>query len=256
MLHFLTPIKSFAANWTPADESNQLFWFKADSLSLSNNDPVSAWVNSFGDSSRDASSSGSNRPTYKTGGLNGKPYLSFNASNFMEYGTNNDFTPGNNFCIFMLIQVQSTGGTWYRTLISVRTPTSNNHFVFMASNDASYGQIWWGVPSGGGVAMIGVATADFTSNPTTGSVSYNGGSVTSAGSWVAKRNGADLTEAALGGLGSAHNDHKNYIGSWPNTAPPSFGFADKVYEIFAFSKAADAALYANVADYWSRKYGA
>lgn len=65
-----------AAPFSPSDIAGLQLWLKADSLSLSNDDPVTTWSDSSG-SGNDATSSGSSRPLFKTNVFNGKPALSF-----------------------------------------------------------------------------------------------------------------------------------------------------------------------------------
>lgn len=56
-----------AVAFSPADLTSKLLWNKTDALSLSNNDPVASWADSFGVSSATAQSSSSLKPLYKTG---------------------------------------------------------------------------------------------------------------------------------------------------------------------------------------------
>lgn len=65
-----------APGWTPADLPDIKHWYKASSLALSDNDPVSTWVDDFG--TADATSSGSARPTYKAN--SGDPYVEFDGT--------------------------------------------------------------------------------------------------------------------------------------------------------------------------------
>ncbi len=59
--------------------TNQRFWFKADSLALSNGDPVSTWVDSS-PSSNNATAATTQRPTYRSNGLNSFPAVEFDGS--------------------------------------------------------------------------------------------------------------------------------------------------------------------------------
>ncbi len=78
------------ALWTP-DKLDDLFsWWKADSLSLSNDDLVETW----GDSSSNSYSvtaSGGARPQFKTNLWNGKPAIYFGGSQYLTSGTTNDW---------------------------------------------------------------------------------------------------------------------------------------------------------------------
>lgn len=66
-------------------------WLKADSLALSDGDPVSTWADESGNG-YDATNTGTARPTFKTNILNGKPVIRFDGTNdclntSLTYGT-------------------------------------------------------------------------------------------------------------------------------------------------------------------------
>jgi hypothetical protein len=72
--------------WTPASEGTLQAWYKADSLVLSDNDPISTWT--------DSSSSGYNatqtltaRPLYKTNIQNSLPAVLFSAASTQSFVT-------------------------------------------------------------------------------------------------------------------------------------------------------------------------
>lgn len=66
----------------PDDVAGLTGWWKADALVLSNNDPVSAWLNSGsgGANFEFQQSNSAQRPVYKTGGPNGLPYVDFDGA--------------------------------------------------------------------------------------------------------------------------------------------------------------------------------
>lgn len=59
--------------------ANLRFWFKADSLVLADGDPVSTWTDS-GPNGNNATASTTQRPTYRSNGLNGYPAVDFDGS--------------------------------------------------------------------------------------------------------------------------------------------------------------------------------
>lgn len=71
------------ATWTPSQESTLLGWWKADSLALSNNDPVSSW-NDSGTHGYTMTQTGANRPTYKTNIKNGLPSVLFDQASIQH----------------------------------------------------------------------------------------------------------------------------------------------------------------------------
>lgn len=61
----------------PSDITGLAAWYKADALTLANNDPVASWTDSSGNARHAAQATGTKQPLYKTGSLNGKPVVSF-----------------------------------------------------------------------------------------------------------------------------------------------------------------------------------
>ena len=68
-----------AAVFSPTGIAGLQLWLKADSLALTDGDPVSTWADSSGNSNN-ATSSGASRPTYKAAILGGKPVVRFSSS--------------------------------------------------------------------------------------------------------------------------------------------------------------------------------
>lgn len=75
-----------SVTYSPPAVANLAVWYKADTgCTLSgvpcvDNDPVDSWANS-GTGAQAATAAGAQRPTYKTGIVNGKPVVRFNGSN-------------------------------------------------------------------------------------------------------------------------------------------------------------------------------
>jgi len=61
--------------------SGLLAWWKADALTLNNNDAVSSWLDSSGNGYSMVQATGANQPIYKTNIVNGKPVVRFDATN-------------------------------------------------------------------------------------------------------------------------------------------------------------------------------
>lgn len=74
--HTATSIPPF----TPTDISGLKFWVKADSLALSDNDPVSSWTDSSGLGNHATQGTGGAQPTYKTNIQNGLPVIRFDGA--------------------------------------------------------------------------------------------------------------------------------------------------------------------------------
>lgn len=71
----------------PNTVSGLIWWFKADALSLNNNDPVSSWTDSSGVTAGAAQSDANKKPVYKTNQVNGKPAVVFDGSDDIMTGT-------------------------------------------------------------------------------------------------------------------------------------------------------------------------
>jgi hypothetical protein len=65
--------------FSPTDITGLKLWLKADSLVLSDGDPVGTWADSSGNGN-DATASGGDKPTYKTAIVNGLPIVRFDAA--------------------------------------------------------------------------------------------------------------------------------------------------------------------------------
>lgn len=89
------------ALWTPNILSELFAWYKADSLSLADGDPISTLADSDS-GTYTLTASGSARPTYTANALNGLPVITFSGAQWLTSGTTNSWAFLN----------QSTGGTF------------------------------------------------------------------------------------------------------------------------------------------------
>jgi hypothetical protein len=88
-----------------------VLWLKADSLSLSDGDPVSPWEDS-GTEDNDATSAGGARPTYQAGEVNGKPVVRFDGTDDTLSGAINSVI-GNVGTYFIVLREASGEGSGY-----------------------------------------------------------------------------------------------------------------------------------------------
>lgn len=143
-----------AAN--PNTISNLAAWYKADSLVLSNGDPISTWADS-GTNSRDVTQTGTARPTYRTNVINSLPVVRFDGVD--DY--------------LALAQSFISGDNW--TIIAVSKSSSGTGPV--ASNDAP-GQRGWvffrGI-SGGNFETGGVGGTNYTASSGFDIITVKGG---------------------------------------------------------------------------------
>lgn len=70
---------------TPGQIANLAAWWKADALTgLSDSDPVGSWTDSSNNAWATVQSNSANKPTYKTGIVNGNPVVRFGGSAYMD----------------------------------------------------------------------------------------------------------------------------------------------------------------------------
>ncbi len=81
LVRWIGAVKSSVAPFAPTDIVGLQWWFKADSLALSDADPVSSWLDSSGNGYTATQATGINQPLYKTAILNGLPVVRFDGSN-------------------------------------------------------------------------------------------------------------------------------------------------------------------------------
>jgi hypothetical protein len=90
--------------FSPADIAGLQGWWKADSLSLSDGDPVATWEDSSGNS-RDLTE-GTTKPTYETGILNSLPVVRFDGTDDkIAFVSGSTWLSGDNltiFCVYVM----------------------------------------------------------------------------------------------------------------------------------------------------------
>jgi hypothetical protein len=88
------------APFSPASVSGLARWYKADSLSLNNNDAVASWTDSSVNAAHAVQTSSAEKPTFKTNAKNGYPEVRFDGSDdFMRIPTGITFSTGQTLII-------------------------------------------------------------------------------------------------------------------------------------------------------------
>ena len=109
------------AAWTPDELGSLVGWWDADAITgLSDTDPVSTWSDQSS-SGYDASSSGSDRPTYRTGVLNSKPIVRFSGSNHLNLGSTDLFRNVGGGTVYAVVRDSAT--TTRGTILHINTGT-------------------------------------------------------------------------------------------------------------------------------------
>jgi hypothetical protein len=125
-----TPLDFYRpADFTPGNVPTLQAWYKADALTLNDNDAVGTWPDSSG-RGRDASqTTAGNKPTYKTGIVNGKPVVRFDGvDDFLTIAreiTINDFT------VFVVYRTSGND-------VTVSSATLNNQFFAVDGSTNKY----------------------------------------------------------------------------------------------------------------------
>lgn len=110
-----------AGPFSPTQIAGLKLWLKADSLVLSNNDPVATWADSSGNGNDVTQGTGGLRPLYKASvaGLNNKPTVEFDGTD--DVLTNTGLLTGGNFptstatlfIVFSPLNIGGGGGVQY-----------------------------------------------------------------------------------------------------------------------------------------------
>lgn len=122
-----------SGGFSPTDISGIKLWVKADQLSLSDGDPVSTWADQSG-LGNDITSSGSNRPTFKTGILNSLPVVRFDGSDdFMEKSSFSGVDGVAGMTIFLVVKMASFSND--QTFVSKWDYNTQGSFAWQSAYD-------------------------------------------------------------------------------------------------------------------------
>jgi hypothetical protein len=235
--------------WVPTDKSGLLYWFKSDAGVTESSGLVSAWLDQSGNTRNASQGTGALQPSYTASVQAGKPGISFPSGKFLTFGSDVLATEGSPNSLVVVAQPNSPGGTWFQTMVTVNTDQASGQYTAVFSNDASYSDVCWGFLIGTARAMR-QAPGSFVSQTTSFVLNYNGGSVTSNGSYAPYRNNTSLTPAA-GGTASVTSG-LNKLGAWWDGSLNLTGY---LFEIFAYSSELTAPELADVETYVSGRWG-
>jgi hypothetical protein len=202
-----------AANtaFIPPSSANLKFWLKPESLSaLSNNDPVSTWPDSSGNS-HDVTAAGGVRPLYKTNQLNGMAGVAFDGIDDFLFNANSP-QASTVYTMFMVLKFTSASGT---------------EVPFRIGESAGYGMY----KSSGTRTVLHRLVADCA----------DGSATTSAEYWSAVRTSAPLLSFFVnGGSQSVTNSTSNVLAPEAATYVGRFSgaglyFAGTLFEILCYN---------------------
>lgn len=136
--------------FTPTDIAGLQLWLKADSLSLSDNDPISTWTDSSGNGNN-ATGTLTARPLYKTNIINSLPVVRFDGSNDNLVITDvNGLDLTGDQSIFVVMSTSDATGaivshhnsgapfTGWTFAVGIITPANNNKLAYWSNGKGSW----------------------------------------------------------------------------------------------------------------------
>ena len=104
------------AGFSPKDVGGLKLWLAADRLThLIDGDPVGSWIDASGNGNDVTQATATNKPTFKTGILNGKPVVRFDGGVWLSGGDILDFDYLDKFTLFVV--QKNTAGVGDQSLI-------------------------------------------------------------------------------------------------------------------------------------------
>jgi prepilin-type N-terminal cleavage/methylation domain-containing protein/prepilin-type processing-associated H-X9-DG protein len=238
---------------------NLTLWFRPESLGVSDGTVVTTWKDSSGvGSGKDASASGTARPTYRATGLNGRPCLHFTGkSQYIETGA--------------IAALETNKLTWFVVVQATPCPSGEQEQFFRSAYTSGAGgqsSMIWGTCS-----TYAVATgAQYQSHARSATPTYlstvhphQTSPVVLTGRW----NGDVIESWFNGAAGSPHANGntganatptghlRTRIGACPsNTTTVTYGLQDgKIAEIIVYTRVLPDSERESVARYLQAKYG-
>lgn len=121
--------------FSPDDIASLFRWYDADSLGLSDNDPVSSWTDLSTNADHAVQATGSKQPVFKTGIVGGYPVVRFITDDVLEFSEIFD-SSGSNGTIFVVGKMRTSGAT-LGTFLSTRQSAVANGWGFRGSSTSS-----------------------------------------------------------------------------------------------------------------------
>lgn len=127
----------------PVSSGLQL-WLKADALSAthSHGDKVASWTDSSGNGRNAVQSTDGDKPLFKTGGINGNPYLHFISNDYLEIPFN-AFLNTEEFTTIAVVRVPEADSGW-KNIINNGTSTSSGFSLNIDVDSQKDFNVAWG----------------------------------------------------------------------------------------------------------------
>lgn len=193
----LTGAGSSAGGFDPLSLSPAV-WLKADSLALNDGDKVATWADSSGNARNATQATEAQKPTYKTGILNGKPVVRWDGTEFVNLG----------------ISAFSLGDVWSLFVVAISTAAgagvTNDVFVSASKLTARYNSDtptrWQSIAGGGFADKVAPTSAWHLLTSIRGATTLQQWVDQSAGTAVVIATAAAASEAVTIGMNPAFAD--------------------------------------------------
>ncbi len=205
-------------SWLPTEISGLVLWLKGDSFNLLNDDLVTSWTDSSGNSNH-AIGIGTARPTYKTNVLNGKPTVRFDGNDVVNF--------------------TSVISTIRTAIFVVRYTTGYQNHAPILGHASLYE--WHGSPIGGNIVYSAYASASVQ-----GATAYSNGTLYAGNTVPRNVDNFHLVEFLTTGNATAGRLGNDRGGSW---------FMGDYAEVILYNNVISAAERKNIEIYLSTKYG-
>jgi hypothetical protein len=205
-------------DWTPEELSNMIAWYKADSLSLNDDDAITTWIDSSNNSHDATQSTGVSKPLYKTGILNSLPAVRFSSNKSLLLTTlGTALTSDDTYTVFILLKPSSISND----PVVIAFP-SNSSWTFLMEV-ANNGRFYWGHQNGNYRLYSSSITTSAASI-----ISLKKTSSTTAEFW---QDGTEITSFSTAGAGMIATPSMTgdmILGSYTNA---SFAYNGDIFEI-------------------------
>jgi|WetSurMetagenome_2_1015567.scaffolds.fasta_scaffold02103_5 hypothetical protein len=138
--NFDTNLLSWAAGILPSDIANLSCWFKAESLSLNDTDPVASWADSSSNGNDIAQSTAGLKPTFHTNEVLSLPAVAFDGGDWLSKSSPSGLPSGNANChTFCILNPISTSAPNTSHSFGDDTATGgSNYFIFRSGASLKY----------------------------------------------------------------------------------------------------------------------
>lgn len=139
--------------FSPTDIAGQMFWLSADTLTLSDTDPVTSWTEGF-NSHVFAQTTTTKQPTYVASAVAGNPAVRFDGGDAVFNAGSVDFNPGNtSFTFLVTVKTATAQSAWFSNI-----GTSGYKAYEMGTGQAGITAGYLGLYGGnGGFAWTGIS---------------------------------------------------------------------------------------------------